>query len=71
MRAEYEEWLIEVEKVLNRINMSMTDWQPIWPFDFKAAFERGCGIDEAAIAANGFWWRHQEEVLPRLRAGKA
>jgi hypothetical protein len=38
MPIEYDRWLDEVRDALRSINMSMDDWQSIWPFDFKGDF---------------------------------
>ncbi len=37
---EYDGWMSEVRNVLRSINMSLEDWQGIWPFDFSRASTR-------------------------------
>jgi len=31
----YDKWLGDVQEALNSINMSIDDWQNVWPFDFR------------------------------------
>jgi len=32
----YEVWLVQVQEALKSINMSLGDWQPVWPLDFSS-----------------------------------
>lgn len=63
MPSEYEIWLDQVREALHSINMEMGDWQPVFAFDFQAAHDAGDTPDEAAMRANKFWWRRQNESL--------
>jgi hypothetical protein len=65
MSVDYKGWLSAVEKALNEINMSMSDWQTVWPFDFDQVFLAGVEPCHAALAANSFWWKKQEGLLIR------
>jgi hypothetical protein len=59
MAAAYNIWLDQVRDALHSINMSMDDWQPIWPFDFTGEREKGTDPHAAAMKANRFWWYQQ------------
>jgi len=59
----YEIWLRNVADALNSINMPIDDWQAIWPFDFRGAFDAGSSADDAARKANQFWWKRQNKTL--------
>jgi hypothetical protein len=59
----YEVWIGEVQQALRLINMSMDDWQSLWPFDFQAEFRAGTSADEAGMKANRFWWLAQNRSL--------
>jgi hypothetical protein len=59
----YEVWIGEVQQALRSINMSMDDWQSLWPFDFQAEFKAGAKADEAGMKANRFWWLAQNRSL--------
>ena len=59
MASEHEIWLDRVRDALRSINMSMDDWQPVWPFDFIREYEKGTDPDVAAMKANRFWWYRQ------------
>jgi hypothetical protein len=61
----YEEWLIEVREALTSINMSLDDWQSIWPVDFRLEFDNGTAANDAAEWANRFWWLQQNRSLKR------
>lgn len=59
----YEVWICEVQKALRSINMSMDDWQSLWPFDFQVEYKAGAKADDAAMKANRFWWHEQNKSL--------
>jgi hypothetical protein len=63
MTGTYEEWLNRVEKALHSVNMSIDDWQSVWPFDFPKEFEVGTKPDDAAMKANRFWWLQQNKQM--------
>jgi hypothetical protein len=63
MADAYKVWISEVQRALRSINMSMDDWQSLWPFDFHAEYGAGTKADEAAMKANRFWWRAQNISL--------
>jgi hypothetical protein len=65
MGDAYNMWLDEVRDALRSINMPMEDWQRSWEFDFAAEYERGTSPDAAAMKANRFWWREQNESIGR------
>jgi hypothetical protein len=59
----YQVWIGEVEQALRCINMSMDDWQSLWPFDFQVEHQAGTKANEAAMKANRFWWYEQNRSL--------
>lgn len=61
----YETWLNEVKEALTSINMSMDEWQSIWPFDFSGEHDAGTSPDTAAMKANRFWWHQQNKSIGR------
>jgi len=61
MANEHEVWLDQVRAALHSINMSMDDWQPLWPFDFTGEHDKGTDPDAAAMKANRFWWYRQNK----------
>lgn len=61
----YEVWLEQVQEALKTINMSMDDWQPVWPFDFSGEHDKGTDPDAAAMKANRFWWYQQNKSMGR------
>jgi hypothetical protein len=63
MTESYEVWIGEVQRALGSINMSMDDWQVLWPFDFRAEYKAGTNADDAAMKANRFWWHQQNRSL--------
>ena len=63
MADAYEIWLEEVKDALRSINMTMDDWQGVWPFDFSAQYKAGTKPDDAAMKANRYWWREQNKSL--------
>jgi hypothetical protein len=63
MANEYETWLDQVRTALHSINMSMDDWQPVWPFDFPSEHDKGTDPDAAAMKANRFWWYRQNRSI--------
>jgi len=65
MASEQEVWLDQVRTALRSINMSMDDWQPVWPFDFTREHEKGTDPDAAAMKANRFWWYRQNRSMGR------
>ena len=65
MANEYEAWLDQVRTALHSINMSMDDWQPVWPFDFPGEHDKGTDSGAAAMKANRFWWYRQNRSIGR------
>jgi hypothetical protein len=63
MTPSYDEWLGEVSKALESINMRMSDWQRFWAFDFRREFDSGTSANEAATKANMFWWHNQNKAV--------
>jgi len=63
MADAYEVWIGEVQRALGSINMSIDDWQSLWPFDFQAEYKAGTKADDAAMKANRFWWHEQNRSL--------
>ena len=63
MADAYEKWFDQVKEALHSINMNMSDWQPVWSFDFSAEYKAGTNPDAAAMKANRFWWREQNKSL--------
>jgi len=59
----YEAWLQNVDEALKSINMPMQDWQGIWRFDFRGAFDGGASAGDAAMKANRFWWKQQNRAV--------
>lgn len=59
----YEAWLQNVDEALKSINMPMQDWQSIWRFDFRGAFDGGASAGDAAMKANRFWWKQQNRAV--------
>jgi hypothetical protein len=63
----YEVWIGEVQQALRSINMSIDmsidDWQSLWPFDFQTEYHSGTKPDEAGMKANRFWWLAQNRSL--------
>lgn len=57
----YEEWMIAVRSALDSVNMSVEDWQSIWPFDFSSEYQKGTASADAAEKANRFWWYEQNK----------
>jgi hypothetical protein len=52
-----------MQAALQSINMSMDDWQPVWPFDFSSEHDKGTNPDAAAMKANRFWWYQQNKPM--------
>lgn len=65
MADAYEVWLDQVKDALRSINMNMSDWQPVWSFDFKSEYGAGTPPDDAAMKANRFWWGEQNKSIGR------
>jgi hypothetical protein len=65
MADTYEVWIGEVQQALRSVNMSMDDWQSLWPFDFHVEYNAGTKADDAAMKANRFWWHEQNRSLKR------
>jgi hypothetical protein len=65
MADRYEVWLDQVREALRSINISIEDWQGVWPFDFGAEYKAGTNSDVAAMKANRFWWREQNKSLKK------
>src|SRR5438128_9939992 len=63
MADPHEVWIGEVRRALGSVNMSMDDWQSLWPFDFQAEDRAGTKAADAAMKANRFWWREQNRSL--------
>lgn len=61
--SEYEIWLDQVLQALHSINMQMEDWQPVFRYNFQNAHDAGDTPDGAAMKANRFWWRSQNQSL--------
>src|SRR5438128_7217176 len=59
---EYDGWMSEVRNVLRSINMSLEDWQGIWPFDFSREYENGTSPSDAGMKANQYWWHSQNKA---------
>lgn len=57
----HTDWLSEVRKALDSINMPMDQWQAVWPFDFDREFGNGTAPGLAALKANRFWWSKQNQ----------
>ena len=64
-QIDYTQWLKEVTAALESVNMSMAEWQGIWPFDFQTQHAVGVTPNDAAMKANRFWWREQNKSLER------
>jgi hypothetical protein len=52
MAESYETWLNDVRAALDSVNMPMTDWQGVWPFNVRAEYNAGTKPDDAAMKAN-------------------
>ena len=65
MANGYDVWLDRVRAALRSINMSIDDWQPVWPFDFSGEHEKGTDPDGAAMKANRYWWYQQNRSIGR------
>ena len=63
MTITYETWLDDVVVALDSINMTMDDWQRIWPFDFRTEFAAGTTANDTAMKANRFWWYRQNKSI--------
>jgi hypothetical protein len=63
MANAYEVWLDQVQDALRSINMQIEQWQGIWPFEFSAEYNAGTDPETAAMKANRFWWRKQNQSL--------
>ena len=63
MEDRYQNWITEVRKALQSINMSFDDWQKIWEFDFASEYSSGTEPIKVADKANRFWWREQNKSL--------
>jgi hypothetical protein len=61
--GSYADWLSEVRKALDSINMPMESWHAVWPFDFTREFANGTAPSPAALKANRFWWWKQNQRL--------
>jgi len=61
----YEEWLTEVRDALASMNMTIEDWQSIWPFDFRTEYDSGTAPGDAAEKSNRFWWYQQNKSMQR------
>ncbi|HEY4899761.1 MAG TPA: hypothetical protein VIH91_02965 [Terriglobales bacterium] len=59
----FADWLSEVCKALDSINMSMETWHAVWPFDFAREFADGTAPSVTALKANRFWWRQQNQRI--------
>jgi hypothetical protein len=57
----FADWLSEVRKALDSINMPMDTWHAVWPFDFAREFGNGTAPGLAALKANRFWWSKQSQ----------
>ncbi len=62
-RMPYDTWLDDVRAALDSVNMPMDDWQKVWPFDFRKAFDAGTAPNAAAAQANRYWWQKQDVAL--------
>jgi hypothetical protein len=63
MTETYEVWLHQVEDALRSVNMSISDWQGRWAFDFRVEYDAGSKADDAAMKANRYWWHEQNKAL--------
>ena len=65
---DFDAWLLQVKKALASINMGFDDWQGIWPYDFEKDHRSGVAPKQAALNANTYWWKRQNESFdPRSR----
>jgi len=46
--SAFDDWMAEVRSALESINMSIEDWQGIWPFDFQSEHAKGIAPAGAA-----------------------
>lgn len=60
----FETWLRNVRASLAAINMSLEEWQNLFPYDFKADFDAGVNPEEAAKRACNHYWDEQIKALP-------
>jgi hypothetical protein len=63
MTISYDAWIDEIRSALRRINMPMEEWQESWRFDFEREYSLGTEASTAAIKANRYWWRKQNETI--------
>lgn len=63
MPTDYDRWLADVRVALRSINMSLDDWQPVWPFDFAAEHGKGTTANDTAMKANRYWWQQQNKSM--------
>jgi hypothetical protein len=63
MTASYDDWLGEVSRALESVNMTMREWQRMWAFDFRREFDSGTSANDAATKANQFWWHRQNTAI--------
>src|SRR5579871_5124079 len=65
MSESYSDWIRNVDATLRSINMSLEEWQRLWPFNFQQEFNAGVKPDDAAMKANRYWWFRQNKSLNR------
>ena len=57
----FADWLSEVRKALDSINMPLDTWHAVWPFDFNREFANGTAPSVTALKANRFWcWKQNQ-----------
>jgi hypothetical protein len=59
----YGLWLHAVREALRSINMSIEDWQKLWPLDLRAEYEQGTRPNDAALKATRFSWHQQNKSM--------
>ena len=61
--APFDAWLLELKSTLDSINMPLDTWQAVTPFDFSRELKSGISANVAALKANRFWWRNQNQRI--------
>lgn len=56
---DFGQWFSSVEDALNSIGMPASEWQRVWPYDFRRDFEGGVPAVVSAENANRYWWYQQ------------
>ena len=63
MRQTNDEWMADVQALLDSFGMPLKIWQKRWAFDFKAEYRARISACDAANKVNRFWWREQNRLL--------